>query len=287
LSFKSEKIFSGQQHLIYLIQPVNTVLFYQFLTGLFLALLISILSLKMKFLTRGGSIATFTLAFLIYGFGGWQWTIPILSFFISSSILSNIRERRNPSAGSSFEKPGARDFYQVFANGGLGGMLVVVNYIYPDKIWYLIYAGIIASSCADTWATEIGTMSLHKTYDILKLKTVEQGTSGGVSFVGFAGAMLGAIFISLISALWTVKSGMSYIISFTSAGFAASIIDSVLGASIQVQYRCQQCNRIVDNQIHCGRNALKFRGIKWINNDFVNLAAGVSGGIIVFTINTI
>lgn len=232
-------------------------------------------------------MGTFILAFLIYGFGGWQWTIPVLSFFISSSILSKVREKRNPTAGSSFEKPGPRDFYQVFANGGLGGILVVINYFYPDDIWYLIYAGIIASSCADTWATEIGTISPHKTYDILKFKPVRQGTSGGVSFAGFTGALLGAVFIALISVIWTTKNGVPFIISVAFAGFAASIIDSVLGASIQVQYECKQCNRIVDSQIHCDENAVKSRGFKLINNDFVNLASGVCGGIIVFTINTI
>lgn len=268
--------------MISLIQPVNSVSIYQLILGLILSLLISVFSFKVKFLTISGSVGTFFLAFLIYGFGGWQWTLPILSFFISSSFLSKLREKINPAVNNYYEKSGPRDFFQVFANGGLGGILVVANYFLPDITWYFIYSGIIASSCADTWATEIGTMTKHKTIDILKFKPVEQGSSGGVSFSGFAGSLSGALFVSLISVLWIDSSRIGFVMLITSSGFAACIFDSILGASVQVQYKCSECKRIVDKQMHCKKDAVIYRGIKFINNDFVNLAAGLCGGVIVF-----
>ncbi len=271
--------------MISLIQPVNSVSIYQFLLGLFLSLLISVFSFKMKFLTISGSLSTFILAFLIYGFGGWQWTLPILSFFVSSSLLSKIREKKNPLVSNYFEKSGSRDFYQVFANGGLGGVLVVINHFCPNMIWYLTYSGIIASTCADTWATEIGTMTKHKTFNILKFRPVEQGSSGGVSFTGFAGSLLGALFVSLISVLWIDNNRIDFILLIVSAGFTASVIDSILGASVQIQYKCTECKRIVDKKMHCEIETEWYRGIKFINNDFVNLAAGLSGGIIAFSLN--
>lgn len=239
----------------------------------------------MKFLTISGSLGTFVLALLIYGFGGWQWTLPILLFFVSSSFLSKIREKKNPLVSNYFEKSGSRDFYQVFANGGLGGILVVVNNFYPHIICYIIYSAIIASSCADTWATEIGTMTKHKTINILKLRPVEQGSSGGVSSAGFSGSLLGALFISLISVLWIDNNRLDFILLIVSAGFAASVIDSILGASVQIQYKCKECKRIVDKKMHCEIETEWYRGIKFINNDFVNLAAGLSGGIIALSLN--
>ncbi len=272
--------------MIALTQPDNSVPLFQIITGFFLALLISLFSLKLNFLTKSGTFAAFILAFLIFSFGGWQWTIPIFSFFILSSLLSEIREKKNPSVNDYFEKSGSRDFYQVLANGGLGGILVVINYFFPDMIWYYVYSGIIAASCADTWATEIGTMSPHNTYDILRFRKTEQGSSGGVSFTGFAGSLLGAIVISLISVLWIDNHRVDFILMITFAGFAASIFDSIAGASLQAQFECRQCGRIVDKKNHCGGTAEKCRGINFINNDFVNLASGLFGGIVAFSLTT-
>ncbi len=268
--------------MILLFQPGNTVFSFQFLLGFILAFLISVISGKLNLLTKSGSVATFCLAFLIFIFGGWKWTIPVLSFFVSSSLLSVIRENKNPSVNVYFEKSGSRDFYQVAANGGVGGILVLLNYFFPDKIWFYIYSGIIASSCADTWATEIGTFTKHNTYDILHLKKVEPGSSGGVSVAGFSGALLGALFISLISVLWIDSNQIDFILLITFAGFAASIFDSIIGETIQIQFQCSECKRIIDNKIHCGKEAIKYRGISFFNNDFVNLTAGLFGGIMVF-----
>ena len=270
--------------MILLFQPGTTVLSNQLLLGFILSLLISITSNRLKLLTKSGSLAVFILAFLIFGFGGWKWTIPVLSFFIASSLLTKIREKTNPSVNVYFEKSGTRDFYQVAANGGIGGVLVVLNYFLPDKIWFYTYSGIIASACADTWATEIGTLTKIDTYSIINFKKVEPGTSGGISAAGLSGALLGAFFISLISAFWIDNNQIDFILLIILAGFTASIFDSFLGGTLQAQYRCQECERIVDKKIHCGKESVRYRGISFINNDFVNLAAGILGGIIVFSL---
>ncbi len=270
--------------MILLVEPGNSVIIYQFLMGFILALLISVFSVKIKFLTVSGGFAVFILAFLIFGFGGWKWTLPILSFFIASSMLSKLREKKNPAVNHYFEKSGSRDFFQVAANGGMGGILAVLNYFFPGPVWFPVYAGMVASSCADTWGTEMGTMTVHKTYNILRFIPVEQGTSGGVSAAGLAGSLLGAFFISLISVLWIDKNQIDFILLITFAGFAAGIFDSIMGALFQSRYKCLECSRIIDGKMHCGRPAVKTGGISFINNDFVNLAAGIFGGIIVFSL---
>jgi uncharacterized protein (TIGR00297 family) len=273
--------------LIFLSEPGNSISISQFAFGFILSLLISVFSYKIKFLTAGGSLATFVLALVIFSLGGWKWTIPILSFYIFSTLLSKIREQKNPSVNEYFEKSGSRDLYQVLANGGLGGILAVINFIFPDTVWYLAYSGVIAASCADTWATEFGTMARHRTYDILRFRSVEQGSSGGVSFTGFAGALSGALFISLISVLWVDNNIIDFILMITVAGFAATLVDSILGASLQVQYQCTICGRIIDKREHCESKTVRYRGIKFINNDLVNLCAGLSGGIIVYFLTCI
>jgi uncharacterized protein (TIGR00297 family) len=269
--------------LILLLQPGISVSINHLILGFFLALIISVIAFRIRFLTLSGGVATFLLAFLIFSLGGWQWTFPVLSFFIFSSFLSKLREKKNPSVNNYFAKSGTRDFYQVLANGGLGGILVFINQIFPNAVWFYTYSGIIASSCADTWATEIGTMARHRTYDILRFRRVEQGSSGGVSLIGFGGSLCGALFISLISVLYVENNKIDFVLLVTIAGFAAALFDSFLGASLQAQYKCPVCEKIVDNKIHCSNNAVKFRGIKFLNNDLVNLAAGLFGGITVLS----
>lgn len=124
---------------------------------MFFASIIAFLSVKARFLTVGGAIAAFILAGLIFGLGGIKWSVPILTFFILSSILSKLRKKRNVEVEIFFEKSGVRDHYQVIANGGLGGVLVILYAIYPNELFYLIYLATLSAVCADTWATEIGT----------------------------------------------------------------------------------------------------------------------------------
>ena len=273
--------------MILLFQPGNFISTSQFFLGFSFALIISAISFKLKFLTLSGSIATFVLAFLIFVFGSWGWTIPILTFFITSSILSALREKKNSEVSEYFEKSGTRDFMQVFANGGSGGILVLMNYFFPNKIWFLVYSGMISSACADSWATEIGTMSKHKTYDILSFKKIEQGQSGGVSIAGLSGAFAGSLLIALISVLMVESVSFTFILLITSAGFVSSIFDSVLGSTVQSQFKCSICGRIIDNKIHCNTFAVKYSGIKFFNNDLVNLASGIFAALFIFSLNSL
>lgn len=250
-----------------------------FITGIFLALVISFFSFRFKLLTKNGTAAIFFLAIIIYGFGGWKFTMPILTFFVLSSLLSKVRKKRNPAVETYFEKPGERDHFQVFANGGVAGLLVVLNYFYPSELLYIVYVSSLAAVCADTWATEIGTLSENKTVNILTFKKVEQGVSGGISFTGIIGSYLGALVIASTSLLWIQSDYIAVLLIISFAGLFGSLIDSVLGASIQAKYKCYECEKINEKYIHCSKPGKLQKGIYWVNNDIVNAGSSVSGGI--------
>ncbi len=184
------------------------------------------MSFKFKFLTKSGAIAVFILAFVIYGIGRWQWTIPILTFFVFSSILSKIRKNKNKNVESFFEKSGQRDYAQVFANGGTAAVLIIIYFFTGKNLIFILYVASIASVCADTWATEIGTMKKNKTYSILNFKKVEQGISGGISVIGIIGASSGAFLISLSSIYWTNINHVFYIFAIIISAVLASFVDS-------------------------------------------------------------
>jgi uncharacterized protein (TIGR00297 family) len=269
--------------LIYLCLLKNPAeLVYTLWLGAALSAFVALASYKVKFLTKSGSAATFLLAAFIFGFGGLKWSIPIMAFFIFSSLLSKVKKGiKREVEMVYFEKTGVRDHWQVAANGGLGGILVLLNAVYPSGLFYIIYVSSLSAVCADTWATEIGTLRKTGTYNILTFRKIEQGMSGGVSLTGTLGGMLGSFVISL-SGIWWIESNISqYIAVVVFAGVFGSFIDSLLGAAFQAQYRCEICGKITEKSYHCKTETAPAKGLSWLNNDMVNFLSGTCGGIIV------
>ncbi len=253
----------------------------QIFIGILLAFFISIFSFRLKFLTLSGSVTQFILGSLIFGLGGLKWAVPILAFFILSSLLSKLRKKKNPDVETYFEKTGTRDMFQVLANGGIGGVLIIINQFHHSELLYAVYVSSLAAFCADTWATEIGTLKKMKTVSILNFKPVEQGVSGGISVNGFIGTVLGAFIIPLSSLSWVSKNIFIFMLIVTLAGIIGSVADSILGALVQAQYKCKICGKITEKRFHCNRFSVLTKGVKWINNDVVNFAAGITGGLFV------
>lgn len=262
-----------------------TVLVIQLTIGAGLALAVALVSFKLRFLSPSGSVATFVLATVIFGIGGWSWAVPILVFFVSSSLLSKIGKKKKAQYATMIEKSDRRDANQVFANGGIAGILVLLFHFFPNPIWYGVFLGSIAGVNADTWATEIGVFSKQAPRSIVKWTVVPIGASGGVTFLGFLGAAVGALIIPLSG--WLVASDYFQlsitpivIVIVLAAGFFANIVDSLLGDTLQVQYQCPQCNKRTERKIHCQDNETKrVSGFSKLNNDVVNFFCASSGAI--------
>lgn len=246
---------------------------FDLIVGFILGVLTALLSIRYKVLTKDGGAATFILAFFIYGLGGFKWTIPIFVFFILSSILSKIRTTKNKIVDERFEKSGQRDANQVFANGAVGLVFMILYSFFPNELFYQLYVLYIAAMCADTWGTEIGTYFKNATYSIATLKEVTVGTSGGISVIGSIGAMIGAFIITYSSYYWLKNYSVLTIIA--SLAFVSSLIDSIMGATIQVQYKCNICKLVTEKEFHCETTTEFNSGIRLFNNDVVNFLSGV------------
>lgn len=248
--------------------------------GFILGALVAALSNKFKVLTKDGAIATLILAYFIYGFGGLKWTLPIFTFFILSSLLSRIRHSKNRKVEDRFEKTGNRDAMQVIANGGVGLFLVVLNSFFNNELFYIIFVLYIAVMCADTWATEIGTYFQAPTYNIRTFKIVESGVSGGVSMPGLVGSLAGGMVILLSSFMW-INNFVLLAVMLT-LSFIGSLIDSFMGATIQVQHKCNICKLVTEKDFHCDQKTDFYKGLSFINNDSVNFLSGLLTCILFF-----
>lgn len=269
----------------YLFVNPNQSLLIDLYIGLSFALLVVIVSYRLRFLTFDGAIATLLLAFFIFGIGGLKWSIPMLTFFIFSSLLSKLRKNKNQEVESYFEKSGTRDFWQVLANGGLCGLIIILYSLSQSEVYYLIYLSVLASVCADTWATEFGTWNKTATYNILNFQPIEQGKSGGISVNGIVGALSGSLIIAISGFSWSSINLILFFPLVIFSGLFGSIIDSFLGASIQSQHSCKVCEKITEKKIHCGEVTSHSSGFLWVNNDLVNFFAGLAGALFIITFN--
>jgi uncharacterized protein (TIGR00297 family) len=259
--------------------PLPHHYFEQFFIGIALALIFSIASYALRFLSSSGSVGTFILATIIFGLGGWEWTIPILAFFILSSVLSKFGKKRKAAYQLMFEKSDTRDAGQVAANGGIAGITMLCWYFFPGYGgWYCIYLVSLAAVTADTWGTELGLLTRGSPRSIITLKKVETGTNGGVSFAGLAGGALGAFLIALSGNFWLTGSAVPYMfMMIIISGVAGSLVDSVLGATVQAKYRCVVCGKLTERTNHCGSPTTIIGGVRWVNNDAVNWACAIGG----------
>jgi len=241
--------------------------------------LISFFSYRLKFLTKNGTAAVFALALLIYGLGELKWTVPILTFFILSSALSKLRRKRNSLVDEAFEKNSRRDALQVIANGGFGGLIIIVNHFIPSELLYFVFVSSVATVCADTWSTETGTMFKAKTISVINFKVVKQGTSGGISVIGTAGGIAGSIVIAAASLPWMHADHNAFILAVILSALFGNLMDSVFGALFQAQFKCSQCGIITERKNHCSKDTMLIQGHLWINNDFVNFTTSILGGL--------
>ena len=149
-----------------------------------------------------------------------------------------------------------------------------------QKLWLVGVAGALAASNADTWATEAGLLARTRPRLITNLQPVDPGTSGAISWLGSAAALAGAILIGLVALPFAESTSVLIVIAV--AGVLASFLDSLMGATVQAQYWCDQCDQTTERHpTHaCGTPTSHIRGWTWLGNDQVNLAASITGAAI-------
>lgn len=258
----------------------------QIISGFFLAVIIAFLAYRAHSLNRSGAIAATLIGTIIFGIGGWQWTILLLVFFITSSGLSRAFKKRKQGLDEKFSKGHERDAGQVYGNGGLAALFVVVHALDPESmVGWLGFAASLAAVNADTWATELGVLNPGPPRLITDLrKRVEKGTSGGVSLFGTIASLLGSAVIGFLAVLFSPFSTLNagYFLLITAAGLAGSLFDSFLGATVQAMYYCPVDQKETEKHpLHtCGTPTVHIRGWRWLDNDWVNFACGLLGALI-------
>jgi uncharacterized protein (TIGR00297 family) len=249
------------------------------LTGAALASVIAVIAWRADALRASGAIAAIGIGTAAMA-AGWDWGILVVLYFVSSSALSRFRGRdKDARTAGRVEKTGARDAWQVMANGALFALSAVMYAREPRPLWQLTAIGALAASAADTWATELGVLSPAPPRSILTRQPVEPGVSGGVSVLGFAGAVAAASLIAIAAGAlgWPSASLVAALLG----GLGGCVLDSVLGAALQSRRRCPACGVATEQRVHrCGTATLHTGGMAALDNDGVNFLATAGGAAI-------
>ncbi len=276
-----------------MVQQVTRKTRQRTLLGLLLSSCVSLLAYRRRSLTRSGVAGAIITGTTTVGFGGWSWGLSLIFFFVSSSLLSHFRERdKTTIAEDKFSKGAERDILQVAANGGVATLLALGYRLSSSstvrRLCEAGYIGAFATATADTWATELGTLSTQTPRLITTGKRTTPGTSGGITVLGTSVAAFGAAALGLFYALLQRQRYFALSLIGLVSGLAGSLFDSLLGATVQAMYYCPNCKKETERHVHsCGTPTEPLRGIAWVNNDMVNFLATTFGALVAMGIDAL
>ncbi len=244
--------------------------------------LIIVLSYKKRALTVSGIIAALIVdIFISIPLGNFGFCI-LLSFFAGGILVDKINKSYKKSrqkADSAIEKRGAcRDHVQVLANSLVASACAVLYAFTDEKVLVVAFVASLAEAFADTAASGIGVLS-GSAYDLCRMRPCTPGVSGGISLLGTVSSVAAAILVSLVALAFGRITFIEALIIFTSATLGA-IFDSLLGSLLQIKFKCAVCGTIVEREEHCGKPTVRHSGLRFVNNDCVNLLGTLFAAVI-------
>ncbi len=254
--------------------------------GAVMASAIALIAYRARALTLSGALAAIVVGSLSFAFGGLLVAAAIIIFFASGSLLGRVGSATADRARSLAAKDARRDAAQVGANGAVAvlcaiaaGVAAIVGWPHAARLSVAAVCAIAAAS-GDTWSTEIGAFARGPARRITDLRPVPAGTSGGITLLGTVAAPLGG---AVVGIAFIFAPGVLPLAGWVGicalAGLAGSLFDSVLGATLQGQWRCPRCQTTTETRAHSGclsRSDL-VRGLGWLDNDGVNAAMTLGG----------
>ena len=264
---------------------------------------------------RGGSLdRSGAVGAALVGWGtlyaGVRFGVVLGAFFFLSSAMTRvggeikrrIDENHVPGATS-----GGRNWIQVAANGLVPTFLAMSYSFATGGPEYLLgvnnafetplaaaFIGYYGCCCGDTWSSELGVLSKKMPRLITTGDQVKPGTNGGVTTLGLAASAAGGFAVGF--AFWigglfvpvvTGKIGLALqfaaqwpvLVIGLGAGVVGSLMDSLLGATIQFSGYCSERRRMVSKP---GPTVTKVSGLNFLSNSAVNFVTASLCALILY-----
>ncbi|KAG9952125.1 hypothetical protein KCU85_g2345, partial [Aureobasidium melanogenum] len=262
-------------------------------------------------LTPGGIVAAIVTAgiHMVHPWG--VFFNLLVGFFIAGTLGTKInhttKKTLTQSATGGVGGEGARNYAQVLANSGAASLLILWHlyasqhggtslnngFSLTDAIPFGIAAS-YAAAAADTLSSELGILSPTSPVLITApWRSVPRGTNGGVTITGLLAGLAGSVFISTLAYFtlpfsriaWTGDSKFLFWVVLTVAGFSGTLLDSLLGALVQVTVEDKSTGRVVEGdngkrvKVTTGGSRVQ-RGMDLLNNNGVNFAMAATVAVV-------
>ena len=191
-----------------------------------------------KLLTPAGLVHAWILGVVVWGTLGWAGYAIVLFYFLVGSGVTRIGMAQKEAAGIAEKRSGARGPENVWGSAATGTLCALGTLVVPVEYRSLLLLGYVASfstKLSDTTASEVGKAYGQRTFLITTLRPVPRGTEGAVSLEGTLAGIVASVVIA----------GLGWIVGLTDlvgiglcvvAAFAATTIESLIGATLQSQF---------------------------------------------------
>lgn len=255
--------------------------------------------LKRKSINKTGALFGLLVAF-IFTLASYAFLVDLIVFFVTSSKATKYKQRFKNKIDESFKEGSQRNWIQGLCNCGMAAQLAVF-YLFDSgsgerpvdfstdfgSSWLSLgIMGSLACANADTWASELGTvLSKQDPFLITNGKRVPKGVNGGVSwaglflsFVGGAVVGIGHFLVLYFCSIPPTSLPQWKIIPIAGiAGLVGSIIDSLLGATLQYSGVNKKSGMIVETP---GPGVEYICGCRVLDNNSVNFLSTILTGLI-------
>ena len=236
-----------------------------YLAPILLTPVVLLLVNEKKLLTKDGILAAILVDVLIsISLGNFGFTL-LLTFLLLGALSDKVKTKK----GQKKQTSDKRNSKQVLANSSVATVLAVIYFLTENNVFAVCFAASLAEALSDTFSSSFGSLATYA-YDIVRMKKIKKGLSGGVSLVGTLFGLLGAAIIALIALSFGCVDAKLLLIIVTSA-FLGMLFDSVLGSLLQVKYKCPVCGEITEKRTHCDTDTVHNSGLRCVNNNVVNL----------------
>jgi len=169
---------------------------------------------------------------LVILFAGLSWFILLLAFYLLGGAFTRYGYAHKHRLGIAQSHGGVRGYKNVYSNSLAPLVLAICYGVYGSDVFIYAFIASVATANGDTLASEIGETSRSKPIMITTFRQTEPGVDGGVTPLGEAASLAGALIIGLLATGMGMAGAFGIVVAAI-GGFLGTNFDSLLGATLQ------------------------------------------------------